>query len=261
MVAPAVDRVADVPNAIAFRTSSVGFAGTGMTSCASPDFHCRPRGTISVTTDGGRTWRVLRSTPRPVVKVTVDGTRIRATYDNGVVVASADGGRTWRSARAPKGPAGPCAPGPNLYRANQVVVTPTGARYALCVYGAGAGNQAKAVFRVRDGRWRRIAWTPFGRGGYGGISTYGYPLGLAMSDDGFGLIWESRGTLYVTRDHGRHWIGEPKVARPELDFGRSGVALTNGVGYVVLANGGGPVCRLLMTTDAGRTWRVVHRWR
>lgn len=261
MLALAVDRVADVPNAIAFRTSAVGFAGTGLTSCGNPAFHCRPRGTISVTTDGGRSWRVLRSTPRPVVSLKLVGARIWATYDNGVVVSSGDDGKTWRRTRTPKSPAGPCAAGPNVYRANQVVVTPGGQRYALCVYEPGAGNQAKAVFRWRAGRWARIAWTPFGPGGYGGISTYGYPVGLAMSDDGFGLIWESRGTLYVTRDGGRHWTAEPRVARPEIDFGRSGVALANGVGYLLLGRGGGPVCRLLMTTDRGRTWRIVHRWR
>ena len=256
-----VDRIADVPNAIAFETRLVGYAATGMTSCANPGFHCRPRGTISATTDGGRTWHVLRTAPRPVVSLRLGGSRIWATYDDGVVVSSRDSGKTWRRARAPRSPAGPCERGPNLYRADRVVVTPGGARYALCVYGAGAGNQAKAVFRWRNGRWQRIAWTPFGPGGYGGIFTYGYPVGMAMSDDGFGLIWESRGTLYVTRDGGRHWLAQPGVARPELDFGRSGVALANGIGYVVLAAGGGPVCRLLVTTDSGRSWRVVHRWR
>src|SRR5205814_3730789 len=107
--------------------------------------------------------------------------------------------------------------------------------------------------------WRRVAYTPFAPPGrsYGGIAAFGYPLGLAMAADGFGLIWESRGTLYVTRDGGSHWNGLPKVAEPEVDFGLSGAALRGGVGFVLLRRGG---VRLLETSDAGRTWHAVHRW-
>jgi photosystem II stability/assembly factor-like uncharacterized protein len=215
-----------------------------------------------VTNDGGRTWRVLYDTPRPVVSIRFLGSQMWAAYDTGVTLRSADQGKSWHHAQLPKAPSGPCAPGPNLYRANQVVETPGGGRWALCVYGAGAGNQSKAVFRWQNGRWKRIAWTPFSAApGYGGISTYGYPVGIAMSDDGFGLIWESRGTLYVTRDGGRDWFAEPHVARPEIDFGKAGAALRHGVGYVVLARGDAMTRRLLMTANGGITWRVVHRWK
>jgi photosystem II stability/assembly factor-like uncharacterized protein len=256
------DRVALAPNAIAFRTAEVGFAGTGWTSCVNPAFGCRPRGTISETADGGRSWRVVLATPRPVVAITFSGSRIWATYDSGAAVVSIDNGVTWRSRQPPKPLPGPCQPGPNLYRANKVIVTPGGRKWALCVYAAGTGNQGKAVFRWQDGRWKRVAWTPFSsQRGYGGIETYGYPVGLAMSDDGFGLIWESRGTLYVTRDGSQDWIAQPRVAAPEIDFGQSGVALRHGIGFVVLARGGGMVRRLLMTENAGRSWRVVHRWK
>jgi photosystem II stability/assembly factor-like uncharacterized protein len=79
-----------------------------------------------------------------------------------------------------------------------------------------------------------------------------------MAADGFGVIWESRGTLYETRDGGVHWIGLPKTARPEVDFGGSGTALAHGVAYVLLERGG--TSRLIGTRDAGRTWHVVHRW-
>ena len=82
-----------------------------------------------------------------------------------------------------------------------------------------------------------------------------------MATDGFGLIWESRGTLYVTRDGGTGWVGLPKVVRPEVDVGQSAVALPHGIGFVLLAHGGGEVRRLIGTRDGGRTWRVVHRWR
>ena len=82
-----------------------------------------------------------------------------------------------------------------------------------------------------------------------------------MADDGFGA------DLGVARDAVRHagrrlpLDAEPHVARPEVDFGVSGSVLKGGVGYVVLSQGGRMVRRLLVTHDAGRHWRVAHRWR
>ena len=102
--------------------------------------------------------------------------------------------------------------------------------WALCLNQGGAGNQGKSVYRRVAGGWTRVAYTPFPQraGGYGGISAYGYPIGIAMAATGFGVIWESRGTLYVTRDGGSHWTGLPKVE--------------------------------ILTRDAGRTWHVIRRW-
>jgi photosystem II stability/assembly factor-like uncharacterized protein len=123
----------------------------------------------------------------------------------------------------------------------------------------GAGNMGKSVYRLDAKGWTRVAYTPFGPGrSYGGIGVFGYPLGIAMARDGFGVIWESRGTLYVTRDGGSHWTGLPKVARPEQDFGLSGAALPRGIGYVLISIGGR--VSLIGTSDAGRAWHVVHRW-
>jgi hypothetical protein len=127
----------------------------------------------------------------------------------------------------------------------------------------GAGSEGKSVYRLTSKGWTRVAFTPFvqpGQHGYGGISVAGYPVGIAMARDGFGIIWESRGTLYVTRDGGSHWTGLPNVARPEVDFGLAGAVLLHGVGYVLLSTGGSGPRRLIGTIDSGRSWQVVHRW-
>src|SRR5260370_13535143 len=110
--------------------------------------------------------------------------------------------------------------------------------------------------RRQHGQETRRVYARAAGHGYGGISSYGYPIGIAMARDGFGVIWESRGTLYVTRDGGSHWIALPKVARPEEDFGASAAALPNGVGYVLLSVGGSGVRRLIGTRDGGHTWHV-----
>jgi hypothetical protein len=178
-----------------------------------------------------------------------------------MTVASTDGGRDWHVATA-RLLRSPCPSSDITQPVEPVVRTAGGNEWALCVDEPGAGNQGKAVYRLIAGRWRRIAWTSFPgprAGSHGGISSYGYPRGIAMADDGFGLVWESRGTLYVTRDGGSQWTPLPKVARPEVDFGAAGAVLDGGHGYVVLTNWR-TRARLLRTDDAGRTWRVVHTW-
>jgi photosystem II stability/assembly factor-like uncharacterized protein len=206
---------------------------------------------------------VVLRTPRPVVSLSSSSGSDWARYDNGVTLRSDDGGRTWGRSARPSAPVPPCD-GRDLFPANQVVVTPSGRRWALCVTAAGAGAEGKSVYQLRSGRWLWVASTAFAPPGRieGGLSISGYPVGMAMADNGFGLIWESRGTLYVTRDGGAHWIGKPRIAVPEVDFGESGAALPRGVGFVLLAhNGGTENRRLLETRDAGRTWRLVHEWR
>jgi hypothetical protein len=93
----------------------------------------------------------------------------------------------------------------------------------------------------------------------GQISSYGYPEGIAGGYGRFGIIWESRGTLYITHDGGHHWYPRPKVARPEIDFGQWADVVWGNLAYVLLERN--QHSRLIETTDAGRTWRVVRRWR
>lgn len=245
--------VALVPNAIAFRSPTVGIVGTGWIGCDNPGFGCKPQGTISLTTDGGKTWRVLIRTPRPVVSVSWSQGVLAARYDDGENIQSSDAGRHWAPAAVGPGLMSPCPPEEAAFVSDA---------WILCTTQGGMGNMGKSVYRYTTSGVKRVAYTPFPGGGkgYGGISTYGYPQGIAGADSRFALIWESRGTLYVTRDGGSHWIGLPKVARPEVDFGMSGFALRHRFGFVILAKGGAEKRRLIATTDAGRTWRVVHAW-
>jgi hypothetical protein len=128
--------------------------------------------------------------------------------------------------------------------------------WSVCVGEPAAGDQAKAVYRGK----KRVAYTPLAsQGGYGGISTYGYPVGIAGTHDGFGIIWETRGTLYVTRGGGHEWHALPGVARRELDFGVWADVVWGRLGFVLLERD--RRTRLLETTDAAHGWRVVHRWR
>lgn len=121
--------------------------------------------------------------------------------------------------------------------------------WVLCIGQESAGYGEKSVYHGST----RLASTDHG------ITGQGYAIGFAMAHDGFGIVWESRGPLLVTRDGGSRWLALPKVGVPEVDFGISGAALPRGLGWVILARGN-VHRRLLETTDAGRTWHVVRRW-
>jgi photosystem II stability/assembly factor-like uncharacterized protein len=245
----AIPRSGLVPSAVAFSDASRGLLGTGELGCSDPTAHCRLRGTIQRTTDGGRTWRIVRRTPWPVVSVSIDAEGDWAQLGDGETLHSRNGGKTWSPDVPETLQATPCPPPLDIY-VHQDVVT-AHHEWALCAGEGSAGEMRKAVYRLGAHGWRRVDH---------GLSTFGYPLGMAMDDSGFGLIWESRGPLYVTRDGGSHWLAEPKVAVPEVDFGLSGAALPHGTGFVLLLRSERNQ-RLIETTDAGRTWRVLHRWR
>lgn len=86
-------RSALVPNTVAFIDRLHGILGTGATACVHGGRNCRLQGTISVSSDGGRTWRVVRRTPNPVVSAAyfhdayyvrlLDGTTYWATSAGG----------------------------------------------------------------------------------------------------------------------------------------------------------------------------------
>jgi photosystem II stability/assembly factor-like uncharacterized protein len=240
-------RSALAPSALAFYTSTRGLLGTGGVGCSDPAARCRG-GTIQLTSDGGRSWRIVLRTAWAVVSLSIDPQGTWARLGDGEALRSRNGGKTWSPAVPETPRATPCPPSLDVY-AHQLVAT-AHHEWALCAGEGSAGQMRKAVYRLAAHGWRRVDH---------GLSTSGYPLGLAMADNGFGLIWEARGPLYVTRDGGSHWSAEPQIGVPEVDFGASGVALPHDEGFVLLTRS--LQDRLLETTDAGRSWRVVHRWR
>jgi photosystem II stability/assembly factor-like uncharacterized protein len=251
-------RSALVPNAVAFLDRRQGLLGTGWEGCDNRAWHCRLQGTISATSDGGKTWHVVFRTRRPVVAVEYFHDAMYARTDNGQTYTAGSDARSWQR-RSPLSFKGYCPKGWQAGFSADFVDTNIDSPWSICVGQPAAGNQAKAVYRGT----RRVAFSPLtGNPSRGGLSSYGYPVGISGTHSGFGLIWETRGTLYVTHDGGRHWHALPKVARPEIDFGDWADAdvYPRGTGFVLLSIGGTEERRLIETTDAGRTWRVVHRW-
>jgi photosystem II stability/assembly factor-like uncharacterized protein len=213
------------------------------------------------TLDGGRTWRRVPSQPVVYWLTAQMGVSFRSYFVHNqgrlALRVTHDGGRTWQ--RQPD----PCEKS-TAFSAAADLVTPK-LWWVVCLGEPGAGNEDKAIYSTHDaGRtWRGGAATLLiGRPGtheHGGIQEYGYPEAVTFAPGGWGLLTESRGTLYVTRDGGMRFHAEPKVARPEVDFAGGSAVFRGGIGYVLLADG--PQPRLIETHDYGRTWSVVRRWR
>jgi photosystem II stability/assembly factor-like uncharacterized protein len=211
------------------------------------------------TLDGGKTWRRVPAKPAGDWLNRQLGIRFHSYIAGNrgklAMLVTRDGGHTWQRQRDP------CETADVGFSAFADLVTPK-LWWVVCTGQGGAGNEDKAIFRTRNGgrTWEAGAAVIASRHrGHGGISEYGYPDGLAFAPGGWGLLTESRGTLYVTRDGGVHFHAEPKVARPEVDFAGGAAAFRGGTGYVLLALGPHP--RLIETHDFGRTWHVVRRWR
>ena len=240
---------------------------------------------MSLTTDGGRTFRVVLRRGRAVTGLQAFGSGDAIVdLSGGRALRTLDAGRTWRGFAhrfdadfaTPNSGLGfrvgrfefvrglfathdggvsresrrsPC-PGTASFSAAVDLVTPRLA-WVICVGQPATAQQRKMVFTTTDGgrTWRRR----------GDLSWSGHVWGAAFARDGFGLVWTSRGTLSVTRDGGDHWTERPDVAEPEVDFGGGGAAFSGGRGFVFLGRGAGPA-RLLKTTDYGRNWVVVRRW-
>jgi len=264
--------------------------------CVPGSSHC-VRGAVERTTDGGRTYRVVLRTRQPITDVERVGARgAIATPLFGQALRTLDGGRTWRpftfepwfwatpriavrfdryyvrdntllrlrvthdGGRTWRRLADPCNQ-TVAFNAYADLVTPK-LWWIVCVGQPAGGTRDKAVFRTHDGgkTWQAAAanLSSLRRGAHGGIGFFGYPVGLAFARNGFGLVTEGSGRLYVTRDGGLHFHAAPKVERPDIDYGRSAAAFSNGVGYALFS--AGYPARLVATDDFGRTWHVVRRW-
>ena len=292
--APGRARLVTRPGSVIFWTPRVGLIGVGF--CAPRANRCA-QGAMERTTDGARTYRIVLHARAPITGIdkvgpygaivtsqdggawrTLDrgrtwrpfvyeqrfwanpeiAVRIKTYFPKNVqklaLSVTHDGGRTWR--RLPD----PCNR-TVTYNIYPDLVTPK-LWWLVCVGLPAGGTMEKVIFRTRDGgrTWEEGAANlepPRGTA-HGGLRFTGYPNGLSFARNGFGLLTESQGPVYSTRDGGLHFRALPKVGRPSLDYDAGSAAFSNGVGYVLLRAGYSE--RMLATRDFGRTWHLVRRW-
>ncbi|MDX6440044.1 MAG: hypothetical protein QOF45_2627 [Gaiellaceae bacterium] len=246
--------------------------------------------TISVTHDGGRTWRVVRHLSASASVSAVAGTGTAFATTSRGLLQTHDSGATWsrifpgilwqpsfvstrvgwavggvpfererilsthdggRSWRVLRGPCG-------SETTIEVSLASATRGWVVCSSQPGAGQQPKEVWSTRDGggSWRLVnRASPFSKAVGHGLCVCGYAAGIELTAGGAGWLWMARGSFYSTHDGGRSWTSLP-ISAPEVVEGRSAALLTSRVGYALF--GHRPALRF--TRDGGRTWTVVRRW-
>jgi photosystem II stability/assembly factor-like uncharacterized protein len=173
-------------------------------------------------------------------------------------MATSNGGHSWHPIRVPCPRFAPDVGG---------VANSSGGAWVVCIGGPGAGNQAKAIYSTADNgqNWRRliaVALPGIGKTSSGGIASYGYPSGLSFSSDGTGLLWEGRGTTYLTHDGGYRWRPLTSLTKPEANFGSSAAVISSEEAFLLQTGGSASDAMVLYaTTDAGSSWVLVHGWK
>ena len=269
-----------VPQSAIFWNAHDGLLG--VRECGAGGHSCNGGG-IEVTTDGGRSYRLVRRTRDGGVALYKVGSRgaIAQASTGGGVLLTLDRGRTWKRVhsgmaeitwatpriglRTGLGKSGltvklsathdggrtwqslrsPCH---GAARFLAFASLPTPKRWWLNCVGIPQGTTAEAIFSTRNaGR----SWKPGASTGHGGLSGRGVGGGIEFAPDGFGFL--DGNPIHVTRNGGMGWTKLPSKLSPEA-------ALAGGLGYA-LSRGHNPLPQtLLVTRDSGRTWHPVRRW-
>lgn len=165
-----------------------------------------------------------------------------------------DGGRTWRRTFRV------CHwRGIDFHFAGLAHVSPARA-WIVCVGQPGAGMQPKAVFETRNGGrgWALRACACFRPDNRGRLDWSGYPHTIEFTPRGDGFLLQHRGQpISITHDGGRTWMRF--VGQPEIDF-RLDASIVSARRIYALTGDTSERARLQVTTDGGRTWRVLRRW-
>jgi photosystem II stability/assembly factor-like uncharacterized protein len=177
----------------------------------------------------------------------VDDRTVWVSGRGGTYARTTDGGATWTAA---------VVPGAEAREFRDVHAVDGRTAYLL---SAGPGD-ASAVFKTTDGgaSWRRVLANPDPAGFFDCFAFWDAETGLLYGDS-----VDGRPTLFVTRDGGGRWDRPAPPATPaalagEGGFAASGTCVTTGPGgRAWVATGAGPTARVLVTDDAGRTFRAA----
>jgi photosystem II stability/assembly factor-like uncharacterized protein len=202
--------------------------------------------------DGGRSWS--RSSGRLFgldFADRSDGWAFRPVNDieYGRLVATRDGGLTWHRA------VDPCPRARSMGKLAARASRRDG--WILCLSQPGTGQQLKLLFATHDGgrRWRLV----MNDRGARTIGSSGYARGMDFLRSGLGIVWESRGHSYITRDAGRTWSALA-LTSPELVEISSASLVSERIALAVVRNGRRRRIELRRSSDGLRTWRVVRSW-
>jgi photosystem II stability/assembly factor-like uncharacterized protein len=223
----------------------------------------RNRKRLLHTSDGGITWEHLSSDPpyAPSFATPANGMAVRgsdqsyggAVLEDKRVLITHDGGESWSRVAAP------CAH--RLYVGAQVAMGTPKDALAVCVEEGFAGMEPKTIYRTNDaGRnWKRVVGLESCRR-LTGICDLGFVLGLTLDKSGAGALMVSDQPAYLTWNLGETWSHRRNGSWRNFVQTRKADPVSRRA-VIALVFGGRSVHRLIVTSDRGDRWRVMHEWR
>ena len=232
------------------------------------------QGTLFHSGNEGRTWQKISHLPLEALSFGDGSHGLAVLLPNACdptcdplasLAASADGGRTWQRVDTPCGHDGPLG----LQVQGVSLVTRTRG-WLLCMGDFSQTGRPplfnetahKSIYRTDNAgeTWKLILAVAASTAN--GLPRRGAPQGIAFAPSGFGVMWESFGSQYLTRDGGLHWQPLEPV---EKENGLAGSA-TNRRLALLLAPVGQPVgllttIRLAETSPNRATLTTVRSWR
>lgn len=172
-----------------------------------------------------------------------------ATGRGGWFVRSADGGASWSADTIPGAS--------NLFLVDVHALSADAAHVLATSFDGGLAR----IYHTADaGRTWQVQFEDARAGAfYDGFAFWEDGAGVAFGDPVDGVF-----TVVVTRDGGTTWRPVPASALPaplegEAGFAASGRAIeAAGTGRAWFGTGGGPVARVIRTTDYGASWSAVE---
>ena len=221
------------------------------------------QGTLFHSQDEGHSWRAISHRPLAAVSFADSSHGLAVLYNNLYPIvslaASADSGKTWQPVETPCGREGPTG----IQVQGVSLVTRTRG-WLLCMGNLAAGGPPhfhqsthKSIYRTDDGgqTWKLVL--AVSRSAANGLPLSGTPTGIAFAPNGVGVIWETSGSQYLTRDGGLHWQPLEPV---EKEDGIAGF-VTQGRLALVLHPPNQYTVRLALTNPNRPALTTVHTWR
>jgi photosystem II stability/assembly factor-like uncharacterized protein len=215
-----------------------------------------PTARLLRTSDGGRTWDVVGT--RRISSTSFSGDQVgwgvqgpsTVEFSGNPIRRTRTAGVSWSKGSSP------CPEGAPVLQSVSAVTRQTA--MAFCFGEGGPGEEPKAVVLTRDGgqSWRPVAEAGIDASAVGphGLSTLGFPSGIAMLSDGTAWAWELQSrNIYMTDGPAAHWDAVSLPGSVSDVF--SADPLTPRYGYVLATT----ISRYVLyrTSDAGNAWTKV----
>jgi photosystem II stability/assembly factor-like uncharacterized protein len=231
------------------------------------------KGTLYHSGDHGSSWRAISSLPIYTVSFADKSDGMAVLLPNACdpdcspftsLATSTDAGKTWQRINTP------CGHNQFDLQVQGVSLVTRTRGWLMCMGHFGQTGKppnlhesaAKSIYRTDNGghTWKLVL--AVNAGTVSGLPRVGAPFGIAFNGKGDGVIWETLGSQYLTRDGGLHW--QPLEPAEKTD-GLAGSATSQAFAVLLTPSaqviGSVNTVRLAETTASKPQLQTTRTWR